>query len=150
MVRLFSRPSVVLIVTLWYTLTGVLGVALHHHLGWHSPGEFGSLGGCISGSACAVTKLADRAGRPITSSPASNGLAEVFPSGSLSSDLRPTIGGSWHNCPICQFQFQPRAPQPVLTWITPARFRWFTPFNSIQRAIFTPDFAWQSRAPPTV
>ncbi|MGQ9562485.1 MAG: hypothetical protein ACUVQG_01120 [Thermogutta sp.] len=150
MAKLFSRPSLVLVVTVWYTLTGVLGVALHHHLGWHSPGDFASLGGCISGSACAVSNLADRTGRPIMSSHTSSGLAGVFGIGSLSSYLRPTVGGSCHNCPICQFQFQPRAPQPVLTWIKPARFRRFTPFNSIQRVVFTPDFAWQSRAPPTV
>jgi len=152
MSRIQSNPSLILFALVWYALTGVMGVSLHHHLGWHpvagvpatytvcQGGWHCGMGVAWGGSSCSSTLVSTRR------------LARNDVEGlSLAPDLRPaTNRHQWSHCPICQFQVQPRAPQPVLPCFSVSHVRWASPHDPVQWVAFTPDFSWQSRAPPTV
>lgn len=150
MARLRSHASLILVITLWYTLTGVLGVSLHQHLGWHplvSPADSGT---CRGRSFCTAGLPAGCTLECGTSSVSPLGRFDLAASWEASPNLRATGGTSWSHCPICQFQFQPKTAQLVLRFTSSTPFFRLTSLEPVAQVVFTPDFSWQSRAPPSV
>lgn len=150
MARLRSYTSLILVITLWYTLTGVLGVFLHHHLGWHALVGPADSGTCNGHFFCKV--------RSPENCPLQFDTSPVFPvkrsdltaKQRIAASPRPAAGVSRGHCPICQFQFQPKTAQLVFWFTNSARCPRVIGLDPVQRVIFTLDFSWQSRAPPSV
>ena len=150
MAKLRSYTSLVFVVTLWYALTGVLGVSLHHHLGWHSLVGPAYSGTCSGHFSCKASVPQNCSLEIVSSSVFPVERSDLAASQRVSASLRPTVGASWSHCPICQFQFQPKTAQLVFRFTTSAHFCGLTSLEPVQQIGFTPDFSWQSRAPPSV
>ena len=150
MARLRSYTSLILVVTLWYTLTGVLGVSLHYHLGWHSLVGPAYSGTCNGHFSCKASVFGDCPSQFATSSVFPIERSDLAASQRVSASLRPAVGAFWSHCPICQFQFQPKTAQLVFRFTTSAHFCGLTSLEPVQQIGFAPDFSWQSRAPPSV
>lgn len=152
MSRIRSNTSLILSAVVWYTLTGVMGVSLHHHLGWHPvAGVSATRVVCHGPANCGIGLSCGGPSRFSMSASPKDGLAHESNLPSVVPDLRPaTAAHQWSHCPICQFQVQPRASQAVLPCLCLSHVCWVHPLDPIQWVAFPPDFTWQSRAPPTV
>lgn len=152
MSRIRSNTSLILFAVVWYALTGVMGVSLHHHLGWHPVAGVSATRVVCHGPANCGIGLSCGGPSPFSMSASPrDGLAHESNLPSLVPDLRPaTAAHQWSHCPICQFQVQPRASQAVFLCLSVDYVCWIRSLVAIQWVIFAPDFTWQSRAPPTV
>lgn len=152
MSRIRSNTSLILFAVVWYALTGVMGVSLHHYLGWHPvAGASATRVVCHGTANCGIGLSCGGLSRFSMPASLKDGLAQESNLPSLVPDLRPaTAAHQWSHCPICQFQVQPRASQAVLPCLCLSHVCWVHALDRTQWVIFSPDFTWQSRAPPTV
>ncbi|HQF14376.1 MAG TPA: hypothetical protein PLS55_10820 [Thermogutta sp.] len=140
----------ILVTTVWYALTAVMGTSLHHHLGWHPVvGTSIRCGGCYG--SCGFK---DSEGSYLLYSTAfakDCNTANIGRHLRMVATFRTTVGAhQWSQCPICQFQVQPRTIQNIFQYVAGTYSHWAPQPSGVALVVFTPDFSWHSRAPPTV